>query len=336
MKLLYLSHPETDYGAEHLWFGLCQQLGSENVVDFPYHYTFHGKAEQLQNPEVRNYLANHRESPLAKGGYSAPLHWMPSSKGAEYSYEDIKKLIKSGEFDIILLPSPREINLHFADRLKHDNCLNAENLVFTDFEDSSFIRYDIIDYFKPVCSFKSNLVSKTDDIHPLPMASPIVDNLKYALISSEPKKVDLYARLGHTTMDRRIFLDLIKGISNIFVSSDHTHYVNYLEEIAKSKIAICMRGFGHITVRHFEIPSFKTLMFMENLQARIPYPFEDGKTCVIFDPYDLRDFISKVEYYLINESERQRIAEAGYELVKKYHTCKARAQQFIDTIEKCH
>lgn len=335
MKLLYLSHPETDYGAENLYHGLCQLLGAENVVDFPYHYTFHGKVEHLQNAEVRNYLAGNTASPLAKGGYSAPLHWMPAYEGTEYSYEEIKRL----GFDIILLPSPREVNLHFADRLKRDNCLEG-NFVFADFEDSPFIRYDIIDYFKPLCIFKSNLVSRTSDIHPLPMASPVVDNPKYEHILSAPKKMDVYARLGLTIMDRRIFLNLLRNrdvlhVANIFVNSDHVPYVQYLWEIAASKIAICMRGHGHITVRHFEIPSFDTLMFMESLQAKVPYPFEDGKTCIIFDPYDIRDFFRKVEYYLENQSERERIAKAGREHLKKYHTCRARAQQFLEAIDAC-
>ena len=53
------------------------------------------------------------------------------------------------------------------------------------------------------------------------------------------------------------------------------------------------------------------------------------------DEDTIKYFNEKLDYYLNNESERERISKAGNEHLKKYHSCKARAQQFIDGVKKC-
>jgi len=65
------------------------------------------------------------------------------------------------------------------------------------------------------------------------------------------------------------------------------------------------------------------------------HPFEDGKTCIFFDPYTKNDVCNKITYWLSSEmeNERRKIAKAGNELLKEHHTCKARAQRLLDIVK---
>lgn len=41
-----------------------------------------------------------------------------------------------------------------------------------------------------------------------------------------------------------------------------------------------------------------------------------------------------INYYCTYESERRRIANAGYEHLMKYHTMKARAEYFLEIVRQ--
>lgn len=60
--------------------------------------------------------------------------------------------------------------------------------------------------------------------------------------------------------------------------------------------------------------------------------FENGKDLVIFEGKE--DLLQKVQYFLEHEEERKRIAEHGYQKVKKHHTYFVRLQQMFCILEE--
>lgn len=81
--------------------------------------------------------------------------------------------------------------------------------------------------------------------------------------------------------------------------------------------------------RLFEIPACKTLQLVDK-KARISDYFKIDREIVTFDsPGELK---SKVDYYLKHDHEREAIAQAGYERVKKDHSLTNRMAIMLDTM----
>lgn len=112
-----------------------------------------------------------------------------------------------------------------------------------------------------------------------------------------------------------------------YLENTHTHYNELLN---KTKIAIVF--LSHInddtyTTRNFEIPAVKTMMLTPD-NNDIRKLFVEGKEAVFYT--DVDSFVEKVMYYLSNESEREEIAEAGYErLIHDGHEASDRVRDII-------
>ncbi len=111
----------------------------------------------------------------------------------------------------------------------------------------------------------------------------------------------------------------------------------YLEKLAKlychSKIV-----FNHsadelktINMRLFEGMASGALM-MTDLVPNQETLFIDKKHCVTF--HGKEDLLSKIEYYLKNPVQAQRIATAGYQYMKNNHTYKNRAYELLQYISE--
>jgi len=209
-----------------------------------------------------------------------------------------------------------------------------------------------------------NLMTGDEKIYPLPLSSPIVDNPAYQFDDSdESKTIDVHARFGLTRSLRKEVIESLRklggfkggialperstmliengvhicgdGGRTVITSLDeHVPYVQYLKEIAQSRMSVSMGGHGpgKNPARNWEIPSYNTLMLCEPQAIYYEHPFEDGKTCVFFNPERKDDVCEKALYWLSDgmENERREIAKAGHEYLKKYHTCKARAGRLLE------
>ena len=58
----------------------------------------------------------------------------------------------------------------------------------------------------------------------------------------------------------------------------------------------------------------KTLLFCNNMPYEYEGMFIDGENFVMYDN-DLSNFYEKIDYYLNNESERNKIIESAYDKV---------------------
>jgi hypothetical protein len=62
--------------------------------------------------------------------------------------------------------------------------------------------------------------------------------------------------------------------------------------------------------------------------------FDIGKEIVTFEFNDMADVREKLAWYIVHDSERERLAQAGYERAHKQHTFTARIQQIFDVVRK--
>lgn len=62
--------------------------------------------------------------------------------------------------------------------------------------------------------------------------------------------------------------------------------------------------------------------------------FDVGKEIVTYQFGNFDEMEEKLKYYLIHDTERERIARAGYERGRKQHTFTARIQQILDKLRQ--
>ena len=106
--------------------------------------------------------------------------------------------------------------------------------------------------------------------------------------------------------------------------------IEYAKTINSAKIWIATNAdHGDLTPRFSEVMGSKTLLF----HNEHPYDtyndiFIDGETCVIFKN-DLSDLIEKIDYYLQNDLEYNRIVNNAYDLFHNRFTCKKLAEKYV-------
>ena len=111
-------------------------------------------------------------------------------------------------------------------------------------------------------------------------------------------------------------------------------YDDYAATVGKSKIWIATQApFGDITPRVLEIAGSNTLVFCQKLHENYSHIFKHGHNCVEFEN-DLSDFEEKLDYYLNNEAELNRITKNGFDHVHKNYTCAKMATRMMEEIKK--
>ena len=331
MKILYLAHPEQDYGEYYLFNGLCYLYGSNNIVTYPFKKSYYGLVD-------KDYILDSGDK-----GYTAPGEYIIPKPMNQWDLEEIVNRI--AEFNIIILSSGRTYAVQALREIIERFGKCPLPLVFTDHEDGDNIREDIIDAFKPDAVFKRELIrgSRIPNVMPLPFSSAIDS---FPDIDDQEEKYSIFCCLGSTWPLRReitekliemdypeSYISLDSQIRGDFQEKNKPRlsYKDYLTKIAQSKIAITVRGHGRDTVRYWEIAGYQTLMFICDPGIEIPNNFIDGETAVFFKE-DFSDLKEKLDYYLSHEEERVRIAQAGKEHLRRWHTNQKRAEYFIDAL----
>lgn len=70
---------------------------------------------------------------------------------------------------------------------------------------------------------------------------------------------------------------------------------------------------------------------LTNYQSEIEEYFEVGKELEVFSCED--ELLQKIEYYLLHDTERIKIAEYGYRKAKKLYSLEARIEKILETIK---
>ena len=330
MKVLFIDHPEADYLAAILYAGLCQELGPENVVDWPRKCTYHGE----------NY-----EGPIPyppHTGVSSPFDWFQAQPEQIWTDQEIFERIH--EFDLAILASPRDYNVAALDNLiAHCGRASLKRFVFVDGEDYTTNRWDLIDRFRPSVYFKLSVTQNPFEIYfeqkarleahvrlvPFPLASPVHD------VPPVPKEFDVAFFGGNNwqsggAVAREV---LSKRLAAEFpnIIDRRVSHAEFISLVAKSKIAVSVGGHGTEPLRTYEILSCPdTLLVRENVDSITPYPFVNGVVTVNFGVGDIEEIVRSVRHYLHHEEDRQRIAAAGNEFARKHYTPRARARQLLE------
>lgn len=92
-------------------------------------------------------------------------------------------------------------------------------------------------------------------------------------------------------------------------------------------------NFVQLKSRHFEITGAGA-MLLSDASPELNALFEPGRECVTYDYSAPGDFAEKLDFYLRNETERTRIAAAGYARAHREHTMRHRAASLIALWER--
>ena len=151
MKILYLEHPVPDLLAAILYKGLCEEIGVEGVVDYPWKALYHGQTFE------------------GEGSVHSPFPWMPrvdpSTTQGPRSEDVIVDQIAT--FDLVILASPRVDNAAALGRIIDRVGRQAlRRFVIVDGEDYTTVRWDLVERFKPDVYFKLSSVPEPFEVYP--------------------------------------------------------------------------------------------------------------------------------------------------------------------------
>jgi hypothetical protein len=94
---------------------------------------------------------------------------------------------------------------------------------------------------------------------------------------------------------------------------------NYVKLLNRSKIFVSVNGVhNQITMKYTEAMACGTLFLTDEPKHLDFWGIKDGEHLVCYNNFE--DMRAKVDYYLQNEDERQRITENAYELVRGQYT----------------
>ena len=334
MKILYLDHPEADFLSAIVYAGLCEELGADSVVDYPFKPSYHGQVHRYPSPYTISMSPGlglpwlRSALPDDSMGVTAPFSWATAYPGQEWSRDEV--IARLGEFDLAILASPRAYNAAALDDLVA--AVGRDKLpplALMDGEDYSTMRVDVVDKYRPKVYFKRELLpgaSAPCRVVPLPFGSPILSRDPVA------KDIDILFLGGNTWPGRAQACEVLqREFGDRFVGGvkEHIPHAEYLDVIARAKISVSVRGFGNDTLKFWEIPSMPgTLLVADKLPTIKPFPFEHGVNILYFD--GVGELVEAVRCALEDEPWRARVAAAGNAWLREHHTARARAQQVLE------
>src|SRR5205823_6487012 len=109
--------------------------------------------------------------------------------------------------------------------------------------------------------------------------------------------------------------------------------VDYMRELAATKIGLSFWGAGDDTLRYWEIACAGSLLVTQKPRSPVPDNFIHRQEAV-FVQDDLSDLVECVDYYCDHDGEREKIAAAGREKFLRHHTTVARARYVLDALKE--
>lgn len=265
-------------------------------------------------------------------------------------------------FDLIVLGNSHRVPTILLGRLL-ERVKSRPPIVYFDAGERDELNEHWIHVFRPDLVFKQILTPEVKSrglsvkipdyrlrMYPLPLSSPIVDcldaevegmSIQWLRENSKKsvKMLPVFYALGNTWPERELVtraldeLVIRKNLSRIKSCS----YMNYNIAMAKSRMAVTMRGSGRDTNHYWEIPLYRTAMIADGTMGCIhPYPFEHDKTAFFYR--SIPELVEIVEKHLPETGQPaidlNRIAIAGQDHLQRYHSTTARAVFFLDILEK--
>jgi hypothetical protein len=326
ISILFINSPEPDYLQDLCYSGLAEILGSENIIDIPWNPHYH----------------------IATRKYPRNLGFSPGS-----FFPSLMRRFSKSHFNAVIVGSAKPKCLKaYGDLIA--SIPDSVPVVFLDGGDwpevggdlkrlKSWSLYAEVTAQRPFdVIFKREILSDREypvNVHPLPFGFNF-HRLPQRIDMIEKKyQVSFWA--VESNQIRTKALDILQDnfdcrgngtIHNQVFSKYHRKGKRYLEELAACRIVINMPGVGWDTMRYWEAPAVGSLLVSMRPKILIPEDFTDRQE-IVYCKDDLSDLLELCRYYLENEPERLKIAKAGQNKVKKFHSNLSRAGSILNIIE---
>ncbi len=311
-RILFITHGTSDYGQDTLYHGLCTLLGHENVVDYPWKPTLHGREVDTANsyPCVFNY------------------------PGEPLSVDDLVVQLQTGGFDFILFSDLLGM-IHQQEVRRLVNAAPHLPVVLYDAWDDCYTPlHTVLEYLdrsEVALVFKREMLDGVDygtRTYPLPFGYP--ETLSCAGLPVDQRASDAPFWAGRNEFGlRSLYVQQLERITGCDMQTRFDQDT-YRERLRSSLIGLSFFGVGFDTVRYWEIPANGVMLLAENPPIIIPNNFEDGISAVFFE--NMSELESKLDYYTKHPDEAARIAVNGHHHYVKYHTTTARARYVLGTV----
>ena len=314
-------------------------------------------------PGIPPFQADERLTSRAETFMMRGAAWRKFEKRSILADEDAAvAALKRGEFDLVVLGNSHRVPTILLARLK-ERVSPFPPVVYFDAGERDELNEHWIHVFRPDLVFKQILTPEVKKkglsvqipgyklrMYPLPLSSPIVDQedasvegLSFQWLRKNSltsvKLLQVFYALGNTWPERE---EVIKALDAVVLKKNidrikNCSYLNYNIVMAKSRMAVTMRGSGRDTNHYWEIPLYATAMICDGTMGCIhPYPFEDRKTAIFYR--SVPELVMLAERYLSDSPEAAlelyKVALAGQAHLKQYHSTEARAVFFLDILNQ--
>ena len=354
-KVLYVDHPEADYGSGFLYNGLCRVLGPENVHDYPIKWSLHGRDHRYSTRDIAD-------------GFTSPYPWMPSypvswtdEEQADPTrlLEEVRRRLVEGYYPLVVMGSMRSAAMDAGLSLLPYVRRGGAKLVVHEGEDFQEYCGRHLSELKPDLHLKREVSKRRAfscdwPVLPFPFSFPDTPRTEALLApgsdaSEERGALDVVFMAGGTWGFR---FDVLRGLSGMAAAEglrtrlgtdrrekfagdpnvgDLAGWWEYLGLLARSRCGVSVRGYGYDTCRFWET-AYSTLVVTDRLDLVVPEGYTDGVDCVEFDSVDtlqqkLRDILSpgrREDYLAMNAACGAR--------TRRHHTNSARARQMLERV----
>lgn len=307
MKILFYVQTESDYGPDTIYDGLCRVIGSENVLEYPHKPNYHSE-------KVGRYL----HYPCL---FDYPIHMTDAEK---------KEMLKNNEFDCIIIacrvePNPDHWDIRYQGEFYELLKEKSKNIptFLLDQGDLMGKKDRVAEELNCVAYFKRECTS-SDGVVPLSLAY----SDKYIENNPDPERTNPLFWAGTFNSYRK---NLLYACGDL-INRNRYSQEEYRQELLRAKIGLCVRGFGFDTVRYYEVPAHRALLFAQRLPIIIDNNFIDGESAIFFEtPEELKE---KLNFLLNHDDLVEKIRHKGYDHYKQFHTSTARAGKILETIKQ--
>lgn len=310
MRILYLMHPNSDYGADVLFDGLCRLLGPENIVDYPWKETLHGG------------------DPALAWGYPCVFEW----PGTAHDLASLIAHMKAHPFDAILYSD----NFHKLPKEDLEQILavagDTPAFITDTWDQCGDYREAIEQHLGRAAAgqFKREMLAGAPySAHTwsLPFAYP--DGLVPASVDYDGKQGLFWA--GKLQFGaRRLSLEYLRDTIGLDLLASYPPD-EYAKRIDAALAGLSFFGNGFDTVRFWELPAHGTLLIGEKPPIALPHPFVDGEHALLFE--HLGELEERLTWFAAHPDQARDLARRGHEHFRRYHTGTARARELLARIE---
>lgn len=332
------SLPKGDWGMDLLWAGLVQNLGPENVVDFP--------ILDKHRVGLPKYTGNLEKDWGAERGsfcYTGKEAQAPS-----WDIQTLRRMLEAGMVERIWVDERDQAwNLYQtlgAQHFKvpvvvvagHDKFWNRDPFFLSKMYGDK-LQAMFLDNWRP-------------EYEQIPQAHIYNWSANFDHLWKPPgrdkeivKKYDIcFMGSADINPDRAKYIDHIRQrwghLNNFIIFERNT--INgfllkqqYFDVLSQSKICLNLRGDAENgkAMRFWEIPFSASFMLSQRTGGNELHPFEGGKHCAYFS--DIADMDSQIAWYLENEEFRENVAFEGWFHLQLFHSTRIRIQEMLEVLD---